>query len=205
MSPPRPAPLGRGSAAPPLRESARHHPARRERDCRVARTGRRCADHRDDGGLGVSINFWQSYRSQQAAERLRSSVTRPRPCSVTGPGSRRRCATSCRATCSGCRPATWCPRTHGCSSHAILSVQQSMLTGESLPADKTASADDTGRRTGPERAASGVSRHVGRQRHRNGGRDRDGPEDDLRRHRRAAGEPRPGNGVRARSAASSAC
>src|SRR6478672_3865653 len=24
--------------------------------------------------LGVSINFWQSYRSQQAAERLRSSV-----------------------------------------------------------------------------------------------------------------------------------
>jgi Mg2+-importing ATPase len=25
--------------------------------------------------LGVSINFWQSYRSQQAAERLRSSVS----------------------------------------------------------------------------------------------------------------------------------
>ena len=24
--------------------------------------------------LGVAINFWQSYRSQQAAERLRSSV-----------------------------------------------------------------------------------------------------------------------------------
>src|SRR5512142_3140647 len=24
--------------------------------------------------LGVSVNFWQSYRSQQAAERLRSSV-----------------------------------------------------------------------------------------------------------------------------------
>ena len=46
----RPATISRRSAVPPLRESPRHHPARRERDCRVSGTARRRAHHRDDGG-----------------------------------------------------------------------------------------------------------------------------------------------------------
>jgi Mg2+-importing ATPase len=91
--------------------------------------------------LGVSINFWQSYRSQQAAERLRSSVS---------------------PTATVCRDGAWLetplrnvvpgdvfrlsagdlvPADARLLESRDLSVQQSMLTGESLPADKTASAD----------------------------------------------------------------
>jgi len=91
--------------------------------------------------LGVSINFWQSYRSQQAAERLRSSVS---------------------PTATVCRDGAWLetplrnvvpgdvfrlsagdlvPADARLLESRDLSVQQSMLTGESLPADKTASAN----------------------------------------------------------------
>src|SRR5207344_610821 len=86
--------------------------------------------------LGVAINFWQSYRSQQAAERLRASV---------------------RPTATVRRDGTWLdvplrtivpgdvfrlsagdlvPADARLLEARDLSVQQSMLTGESLPADK---------------------------------------------------------------------
>ncbi|HUK34956.1 MAG TPA: magnesium-translocating P-type ATPase [Vicinamibacterales bacterium] len=96
--------------------------------------------------LGVGINFWQSYRSQQAAERLRAMVTPT--------------ATVCRdgqwqeLPISGIVPGDLIRLSAGdlvpadarlIESHD-LSVQQSMLTGESLPADKHAAqpTSDTG-------------------------------------------------------------
>lgn len=89
--------------------------------------------------LGVGINFWQSYRSQQAAERLRAMVT---------------------PTATVCRDGHWqeiglskivpgdlvrlaagdlVPADARLIESHDLAVQQSMLTGESLPADKHAS------------------------------------------------------------------
>lgn len=86
--------------------------------------------------LSVGVGFWQSYRSQQAADRLRSSVA---------------------PTATVCRDGKWreLPIREVVPADAIqlsagdlvpadarlvdardLSVQQSMLTGESLPADK---------------------------------------------------------------------
>jgi Mg2+-importing ATPase len=98
--------------------------------------------------LGVGINFWQSYRSQQAAERLRAMVT---------------------PTATVCRNGKWqevglsqivpgdlirlsagdlVPADAQLVESHDLSVQQSMLTGESLPADKHTGVDRT--RTGPD-------------------------------------------------------
>jgi Mg2+-importing ATPase len=106
--------------------------------------------------LGVSINFWQSYRSQQAAERLRSSVS---------------------PTATVCRDGAWLetplrnvvpgdvfrlsagdlvPADARLLESRDLSVQQSMLTGESLPADKTASADAPA--VAPDVPGSSISR-----------------------------------------------
>ena len=88
--------------------------------------------------LGVGINFWQSYRAQQAAEALRSMVT---------------------PTATVCRDGSWqevplrtvvpgdlirlsagdlVPADSRLLEARDLSVQQSMLTGESMPVDKTA-------------------------------------------------------------------
>ncbi len=88
--------------------------------------------------LGVGINFWQSYRSQKAAEALRSMVT---------------------PTATVCRDGAWqevpiravvpgdlirlsagdlIPADSRLIEARHLSVQQSMLTGESLPVDKAA-------------------------------------------------------------------
>ena len=55
--------------------------------------------------LGVSINFWQSYRSQQAADRLRSSVSPTATVIRDGTWQETPLPPSCQATCSGCRPA----------------------------------------------------------------------------------------------------
>jgi magnesium-transporting ATPase (P-type) len=89
--------------------------------------------------MSVCVSFWQSYRSQQAAERLRASVA---------------------PTATVCRDGVWrvCPIREVVPGDAIrlsagdlvpadarlldsrdLAVQQSMLTGESLPADKRVS------------------------------------------------------------------
>ena len=91
--------------------------------------------------LGVAINFWQSYRSQQAAERLRVvGDARPRPCSATA----RWQETPLRNVVPGdvfrLSAGDLVPADARLLESRDLSVQQSMLTGESLPADKTASA-----------------------------------------------------------------
>ena len=91
--------------------------------------------------LGVAINFWQGYRSQQAAEALRSMVT---------------------PTATVCRDGTWqeiairavvpgdlvrltagdlVPADGRLLESRDLSLQQSMLTGESLPAEKIAAPE----------------------------------------------------------------
>jgi Mg2+-importing ATPase len=100
--------------------------------------------------LGVGINFWQSYRSQQAAEALRSMVT---------------------PTATVCRDGTWqevpirlvvpgdlirlsagdlIPADSRLIDARHLSVQQSMLTGESLPVEKTSTAEMGAAGAGPD-------------------------------------------------------
>ncbi len=90
--------------------------------------------------LGVTINFWQTYRSQQAAERLRSMVAptatvlrdeawREVPVREVVPGDVLR-------LCAG----DLVPADSRLIESRDLSVQQSSLTGESLPAAKSAPA-----------------------------------------------------------------
>ena len=164
-----------------LRQSARHHPAPRP-----ARVAAWLGEDVDAGIivtivlLSVSVNFWQSYRSQQAADRLRTSVA---------------------PTATVCRDGAWrelpvrevvpgdvirlsagdlVPADARLLESRDLSVQQSMLTGESLPADKTASAGAATATAGPRRTRSGLPRHLRRQRHRHGARDRRPGPDALR-------------------------
>ena len=98
--------------------------------------------------VGISINFWQTYRSQKAAERLRASVTptatvlrdgiwREVPVRFVVPGD------VVRLSAGDLVPAD-----ARLLESRDLSVQQAMLTGESLPVDKEAAADMSAE-TGP--------------------------------------------------------
>ncbi|HUL75463.1 MAG TPA: magnesium-translocating P-type ATPase [Vicinamibacterales bacterium] len=98
----------------------------------------------------VAINFWQSFQSHQAAERLRSSVMptatalrdgawREIPFRTVVPGDVLRLSAGDLVPADG-----------RLIESRDLSVQQSMLTGESLPADKHASAAAASTETGPE-------------------------------------------------------
>ncbi|CEF48803.1 unnamed protein product [uncultured bacterium] len=100
--------------------------------------------------LGVGINFWQSYRSQQAAERLSASVKptatvrrdgvwRETPLRDVVPGDVFRLSAG-----------DLVPADARLLESRDLSVQQSMLTGESLPADKAASHDEHPEAAGPD-------------------------------------------------------
>jgi Mg2+-importing ATPase len=90
--------------------------------------------------VGTTINFWQTYRSQQAADRLRASVSptatvkrdgawQEVPLRLVVPGD------VIRLSAGDLVPAD-----ARLIESRDLSVQQSMLTGESLPADKDATA-----------------------------------------------------------------
>lgn len=100
--------------------------------------------------LGVTINFWQSYRSQQAAERLRSSVTP----TATVLRDAAWLETPLRGVVPGdvfrLSAGDLVPADGRLVESRDLSVQQSMLTGESLPADKVASAVGGEHATGPD-------------------------------------------------------
>jgi Mg2+-importing ATPase len=102
--------------------------------------------------LGVSINFWQSFRSQQAAERLRSSVSPTATVRRDGTWQE----TALRNVVPGdvfrLSAGDLVPADGRLLDSRDLSVQQSMLTGESLPADKTASASGQEGAAGPDAA-----------------------------------------------------
>jgi P-type Mg2+ transporter len=101
--------------------------------------------------LSIAINFWQSFHSERAAERLRASVTptatalrdgrwQEIPRRVVVPGDMFRLSAGDLVPADG-----------RLIESRDLSVQQSMLTGESLPADKHASAaPEQANETGPD-------------------------------------------------------
>jgi Mg2+-importing ATPase len=94
--------------------------------------------------VGIGINFWQTYRSQQAADRLRASVAptatverdgawQELPIEVVVPGDLIRLSAG-----------DLVPADARLIDTRDLSVQQAMLTGESLPIDKHASRAGAG-------------------------------------------------------------
>ena len=100
--------------------------------------------------LSVIVDFWQSYRSQRAADRLRASVApaatvlrdgtwKDIPLRQLVPGD------VVRLSAGDLVPAD-----ARLLDSRDLSVQQSMLTGESLPVDKKASADQLPPTMGPD-------------------------------------------------------
>jgi len=100
--------------------------------------------------LGVTINFWQSYRSQQAADRLRTSVNPT--ATVVRDGAR--LEIPLRNVVPGdvfrLSAGDLVPADARLLESRDLSVQQSMLTGESIPADKMVSSAAHDRATGPD-------------------------------------------------------
>ena len=100
--------------------------------------------------LGVGINFWQSYRSQRAAEALRSMVTPTATVSRDGTWQE----VPIRAVVPGdlirLSAGDLVPADSELIDARDLSVQQSMLTGESLPVEKTPAAETGAVRSGPE-------------------------------------------------------
>ena len=90
--------------------------------------------------LGVSINFWQSYRSQQAAERLRSSVIPTATVLRDGAWLETPVRNVVPGDVFRLSAGDLVPADARLLESRDLSVQQSMLTGESLPTDKMASA-----------------------------------------------------------------
>lgn len=100
--------------------------------------------------LSVGVSFWQSYRSQQAANRLRASVApaatvcrdgawQELPLREVVPGD------AIRLSAGDSVPAD-----ARLQDSRDLAVQQSMLTGESLPADKTVAVEDGSSTSGPD-------------------------------------------------------
>lgn len=102
--------------------------------------------------LSVSINFWQSYRSQRAAERLRASVTPTATVRRDGLWQETPLRNVVPGDLFRLSAGDLVPADARLLESRNLSVQQSMLTGESLPADKTITAGDTGGGTGPDAA-----------------------------------------------------
>jgi Mg2+-importing ATPase len=88
--------------------------------------------------LGVAINFWQTYRSQRAADRLRASVAPTATVLRDGQWQE----VSLRAVVPGdvirLSAGDLVPADSRLVEARDLSVQQAMLTGESLPVDKHA-------------------------------------------------------------------
>ena len=97
--------------------------------------------------LGVAINFWQSYRSQQAADRLRTSVNPTATVLRDGRWQEAPLRTVVPGDVFRLSAGDLVPADARLIESKDLSVQQSMLTGESLPADKHASQSGS---TGPD-------------------------------------------------------
>ncbi len=104
--------------------------------------------------LGVAINFWQSYRSQQAAEQLRSSVIPTATVRRDGAWLQTPLRNVVPGDVFRLSAGDLVPADGRLLESRDLSVQQSMLTGESLPAEKEASA------TTPEGTADPNAPHL---------------------------------------------
>jgi len=100
--------------------------------------------------LGVAINFWQSYRSQQAAERLRSSVVPTATVERDGAWIEIPVRNVVPGDVFRLSAGDLVPADASLLESRDLSVQQSMLTGESLPADKHASPSAESNVSGPD-------------------------------------------------------
>ena len=101
--------------------------------------------------LSVSINFWQSYRSQQAADRLHASVAPTATLFRDGRWREESLRTVVPGDVFRLSAGDLVPADGRLIESRDLAVQQSMLTGESLPADKHASASvDHAGETGPD-------------------------------------------------------
>jgi Mg2+-importing ATPase len=102
----------------------------------------------------ISINFWQSSRSQHAAERLRASVTPTATVCRDGEWTEVPIRLVVRGDVFRLSAGDLVPADGRLIESKDLSVQQSMLTGESVPADKhasTAAAESTA--AGPDAPA----------------------------------------------------
>jgi Mg2+-importing ATPase len=100
--------------------------------------------------LGVAINFWQSYRSQLAADRLRTSVNPTATVLRDGAWAEIPLRNVVPGDVFRLSAGDLIPADARLLESRDLSVQQSMLTGESLPADKMVSAADDDSATGPD-------------------------------------------------------
>jgi len=101
-------------------------------------------------GLGVTINFWQSYRSQQAADRLRASVNPTATVLRDGAWVEVPPRTVVPGDVFRLSAGDLVPADARLIESRDLSVQQSMLTGESLPADKMVTGTGHVGPTGPD-------------------------------------------------------
>ena len=90
--------------------------------------------------LGVTISFWQTYRAQQAADLLRASVTPTATVLRDGAWQEIAVRTVVPGDLVRLSAGDLVPADARLIESRDLSVQQSMLTGESLPCDKHASA-----------------------------------------------------------------
>jgi Mg2+-importing ATPase len=110
--------------------------------------------------LSVTVNFWQSYRSQRAADRLRASVAPTATALRDGNWQEIPLRQIVPGDVVRLSAGDLVPADARLLDSRDLSVQQSMLTGESLPADKMAHAEETSGSTGvdaPDRVFLGTS------------------------------------------------
>jgi Mg2+-importing ATPase len=97
--------------------------------------------------LGVGLNFWQTYRSGRAVERLKASVTPTATVSRDGEWREIPIRTVVPGDIFRLSAGDLVPADARLLESRDLAVQQSMLTGESLPAAKSAATSDG---TGPD-------------------------------------------------------
>jgi P-type Mg2+ transporter len=100
--------------------------------------------------LGVGINFWQSYRSQLAAEALRAIVTPTATVSRDGAWKEIPIRLVVPGDVIRLSAGDLVPADSRLVDARHLSVQQSMLTGESLPVDKAPAPGVGAETTGPD-------------------------------------------------------
>lgn len=99
--------------------------------------------------VGIAVNFWQTYRSQQAADRLRASVAPTATVERDGRWQEIPLRTVVPGDLIRLSAGDLVPADARVIEARDLSVHQAMLTGESLPVDKSVGPPDASP-TGPE-------------------------------------------------------